>query len=117
MRTGKKKPRGRPFPPGNHANPSGRPKNPDGWSEARDTLKADLVWLLAADKTERERRLKNNPTGSLVTAAAFMRKHPEGVVERLMGKVPQAVIGDPDSPPVVLTFVPFPGVEPIKLPG
>ena len=77
-RTAKGKPRGRPFPKNNNANPSGRPKVPE---EVRDILKAGtvpaaraLVDIVTTGEDEHAR----------IKAAGI-------ILDRVLGKAPAAV--------------------------
>jgi len=102
------------FKKGESGNPGGRPKVGPDWAEARDALQGHLVRFLRMSKAQFSKHMKGNPTMSENVAASFILKRPDEVIERFLGKVPQAVITDPDPSPVQINFVPFPGVKPIE---
>lgn len=85
----RKKPRGKPFPPGNSANPGGRPKLPEDVKHVRELAREyteDAITALVA--------VMGNGSGPAKVAAA------NALLDRGWGKAAQPVDGDGQGGPV-----------------
>jgi hypothetical protein len=79
----RKKPRGRPFPPGNSANPGGRPKLPDDVKHVRE-----LARQYTQDAVDAMVAVMANGSGPARVAAA------NALLDRAWGKAAQPVTGE-----------------------
>lgn len=85
----RKKPRGRPFEPGNRANPGGRPKLPEDVKHVREIAREYTLEAVAALAS-----VMSNGSGPAKVAAA------NALLDRGWGKAAQPVDGDGEGGPI-----------------
>ena len=93
MAENRKKPRGRPFPKGNSANPGGRPKLPEDVKHVRELAREYTVEAVATLAS-----VMADGSGPAKVAAA------NALLDRGWGKAPQVVDGDGEGGPVKLSL-------------
>lgn len=87
MAENRKKPRGRPFPPGNSANPGGRPKLPEDVKHVRE-LARQYTEVAVTTLVE----VMEAGSGPAKVAAA------NAILDRGWGKAPQPMTGEEGGP-------------------